>query len=243
MSRITQTMQSGMLTLVALALVALPALVVTPHVYADEDDTVTTTQSDDTGTEIETEDSDDDGLEDRVQDRTREVRAAASRNVERLREKSEDRAERTEQRRMRLCETRQTSIQNKLGAFKGAGERQLSKLDGAYDKLTAYQTDRSLTVDGYADLTAAADAAQTAATADVLVMTGLIEEGFDCESENVADQLSSVKEAGLKARESLRSYRAALHDILVSLLKANAQTTSDDDTTETTETETTEGDA
>lgn len=233
MIRITQTVQSGMLTLAALALVILPVFVAVPTVFADDEtDSVETTHvENEQETENESEDTSDDSLRETVRERKQEVKTAAERTVERLREKAEDKADRTQERRIQLCQNREASLQNKLGAFKKTGADKLDRLNGAYEKLMAYQSDNAIEVTGYSELLAVADATQATATADVEVLTSLIDEGIDCESDTIAERLTSVKEAGLTARDSLRAYRDALHDIMVSLLQASEATT--DDTTET----------
>ncbi len=229
---IQTSLRSGAFIVAALSLLVLPLITYAPtsaHEDNESESSDTTTSTDGTETEIETEIENETENEHRaaVQER---VSAAKDRAQKSLSTLNDQKTQRTEDQRLKICQNREKAVNNKISAFSKAGDTQITRLETAYTKLTTYQLTNNVTVTNFAELTDTADAKQQAAVNAVDAMQAVATD-IKCSSPDVAVNLATIKEAGLTARQALRDYRSALHDILVALVHATAPET---DTTETT---------
>lgn len=180
----------------------------------------TSTQSDDSSSD------DSDTSKSELKQRLKEARASAQKRVETERE---NKKEQTKEKRKTLCENRLKTINNKISAYTKAGTTQLNHLNAVYDKLKNFQSENSVEVANFADLTAAADEKQQAAANAVAVLQSVATD-VDCSDPEVAVTLGTIKEAAKAAKTALREYRASLHDILVALAQAVDTAESTEDT-------------
>jgi hypothetical protein len=177
--------------------------------------------------------------------RVAEIRTEAQAKVKELRS---GKSTKTPAQLQKICENRKNEATRKLTAFDNSAHKHLVRLNGVYDKLQAYQTANSVTVDGYADLTAKADANKTAATNAVAALDAFKTSGIDCAS-STADPvttLTSIKTTTRAARDALKTYRTSLKNIVVAFAQAKDSTddskSTDDNSANTTPTTTnTEG--
>lgn len=150
---------------------------------------------------------------------------------QKLAERRQNQHENSIEKRQKACQNIQKAVNNKLSAFNNHAGSYLTRLDSAYTKLKDYQSTKNVTVSNWDDLLAAANDKQAAATASVDALKAL-GTSVDCTSSDPAGMLASVKSGAASTRDSLKSYRTALKNIIVALAHANG---ADDSATKTEE--------
>ncbi len=214
--------------LAALSFAAVVLLVAAPSVSAREgqDDSVlqTTAQepANEQDQEQETERSGHESGTQRVKSRLVELRQEAKKELE---QKKEGRKELAEEKRKQVCENRQNAIENKLAAFNQAAQKHYDKLVTVQKRIVGYATAEGLSPQGFASLTAAAEAKKSAAETAMLALKTLAV-NVDCSDPETVVKLSEVREAAKTTRTALHDYRKALKDMVVAL--AQAKHTTDD---------------
>lgn len=228
MHRTTQVTKRLAFSLVAFSFLAVFAVAATQPVSARrgaDDATLSPTQNSETDQENETETET--RRQEAVQSRLAEMKENAKKELE---QKKEGRKELAEEKRKQVCENRQKAIENKLAAFNQAADKHLAKLDGVFTKVKNYQSEKNLNPVGWADLVAAAEAKQAAATAAVAALKE-VAVGVDCSNPETVVKLSEVREAAKATRTALHDYRKALKDMVVALAQAKEDTNDDGGTT------------
>ena len=134
--------------------------------------------------------------------------------------------EHTHAQRLKICENREKTINNKVNAFGGHAESYLNRLDGIFEKVQAYQTEQQLPVSNYDELVQAVAGAQTDATTAVAALK-VVAVNIDCSADDPAAGLSTVKEAAHEARDALKAYRTALKNLVKAMIQASDTTTDD----------------
>lgn len=136
----------------------------------------------------------------------------------------------TAEQRKKVCESRANGINKRFTNFGTVADRHLAKIDGAYEKLQAYQAANKLDADNYDALVAVADAKQQTAV-DAIAALKLVNTTIDCSSTDPAAAIAEVKAAVKTTREALKDYRKSVKAILVELrtAKAAAQPSTDSD--------------
>ncbi len=172
----------------------------------------------------------------RIADKVGEKQAAAR---EKLAERRDGRVQKTAEQRLKVCEARKKSIENKINAYVKHGENKLKNFDAIYERVKNFKTDKKLDVPNYDALLAAADAKQIAAAEAVAALKELTAD-FDCATSDPAMTIAAIKEATADTRTALKEYRTSIKNIVVALAQVNKtdETNSNDTTTTTPETTT-----
>lgn len=146
--------------------------------------------------------------------------------------KDELRAKETEklkEARIKVCDARKDSIDNRITRTQSRAGSYKEKLDAIYVKVKTFHDSKNLTVTNYDQLVAAVDAAQADAAAKVAALKA-VTTTIDCTSQNVADSLSAYKAALTATRDSLKTYRGTLVDLMKAVRQAAAAANPSDTT-------------
>lgn len=146
-----------------------------------------------------------------------QAREDAQERRQRIQAEVEERREEVQQ---RVCEQRQERLQDIIPRLGTSAVRLRDVMDDIYDKVQGFYEDGPLTVENYDELADEVDSAQVDAHAAVEVVEDY-EFELDCEEPGVGQQLDGFRQAVTEAREELKSYRAALVE-LISSLRAEA---------------------
>ena len=160
--------------------------------------------------------------------RTADVSSDAQKLLE---EKRKNKTENTLAKRQSACERRQAAVNKKFTAFDAAANRHLTRLDATFTKLQDYQTTNKLDAPNYDALVTIATAKQSAATeADAVLKT--LSVNIDCTSEDPAASVASSKSAVTNSRTALQDYRKAIKNVLVELMNAKNDDSTDENSTD-----------
>lgn len=190
---------------------------------SDDDSNDHDEDEDEHGDEVEDEDHDDDSSKD-VSRKLRQFRVNGAAELSNMRKKH---GKHTHAQRMKICENREKTINNKVGAFGNHAVKYLERLDTIFTKVQNYQLEKQLPVSNYDELLQTTNAKQSDAATAVAALK-LVAVNIDCSAEDPAAGLSTVKQAAHDARDALKAYRSALKDMVKALIQASSTTTSDD---------------
>lgn len=126
----------------------------------------------------------------------------------------------SEEARTAACERRQEKLGVAMSNFTAAAAKHASTFDSIFVRIQGFYDSGQLTVSNYTELVAAVSASQSVAQVEVGALAALNVE-IDCEDPDVASAIATFRDSAAAARESLRTYRASLTD-LISSLKAQA---------------------
>jgi hypothetical protein len=138
--------------------------------------------------------------------------------------------EHTQEQRQKACEARKTSLQNRMSNAVRQAQNHKAVFDKIYTRVKDFHDDKNLNVADYDSLTAAADKAQADAEASITALQGL-DVSVDCTSQTVASSVSTFQQAVKSTRDSLKTYRKSLVDLIKALKGASTGTDGSDDTT------------
>lgn len=176
--------------------------------------------SDDSHQETETETESQDTA------RMEEIREAAKQKAEHAREAAkqaaEDRHEKstlTPEELQKKCEERKKGLTKKVENINKNAQKHFDRVTEVYNKALQYQIDNNVTVDNFAELKAAADAAKTQAQASLDTLKDL-QPTLDCTQGTVANDVATFKAAVAQARTDLKTYRSSVKDIIKALKAA-----------------------
>lgn len=150
-----------------------------------------------------------------------EFRQAAQAKLEAARA---NRQEHTQQQREQACSARKTNLTKRMASAVAQAKRHKLVMDGFYTKIKAFYVSKNLSVSNYPTLTAAVDTAQTNAQASIDALATL-DVNVDCTSQTVAASISAFQTAESNTRDSLKSYRQALVDLITALKGASTGAT------------------
>jgi hypothetical protein len=192
------------------ALVLLFALM--PAVFAEEatDDSTTTTTTD-------IREGDDPRLE--LKQRIQALKE----------ERQENKQQRLEANKLRVCEQRKTKITAIMNRAVVRAERQLELFTTIAERVKNFYEEKGRTIANYDELVAAVDAAKADAEANLEVLKGL--EPFDCNAEDPKGNVEAFKLALKSINEDLKAYRTSVKNLIVGVKSAQSQTTGGDQDT------------
>jgi chromosome segregation ATPase len=145
-----------------------------------------------------------------------------------LAEKRAEHQQQTQEHRQQKCEQRKTKLANRMDNALKHAKKHKAVFDKIYTRVKTFHDDKQLQVDNYAELTGKVDTAQTNADAAIAALESLNVD-IDCTQPNVADAVSSFQQAVKSARDSLKTYRTALVDLINSLKGASSANSSSTD--------------
>lgn len=128
--------------------------------------------------------------------------------------------ERTQAERQKACNARKTNLTNRMNNAVKRAQNHKAVFDKIYTKVKTFHDSKGLTVQNYDTLVAAADAAGANAAASISALQSL-DVSVDCTSSNVADSVSAFQQAVKASRDSLKTYRTAIVDVITSLKGAS----------------------
>jgi len=166
-----------------------------------------------------------------LEDRINQSRAAGS---EKLAELRAGKTEKTAAQRLKICDARKTSIQNKLSAYNNQADQKLTRFDTIFARVKAIKTEKQLQVVNYdALLVAPATQKKTVATESVAALEALTAD-FNCNKTDPAATIAAIKSATSNTRTALKEYRQAIKDIVVAIAQVNKTSKASDNTNTTT---------
>jgi sRNA-binding protein len=167
-------------------------------------------------------------IKNQANDLREQFKAQAQANVA---EKKAQVVAKTQEQRQKACEARKANITKRMSKAVTQAEKHKATFDKIYNKVQAFKTKKDLTVENYDSLVTAADKAQSDAQASITALKDL-DVSVDCTSETVAQSLASFQVAVKATRDSLKTYRESITD-LIKAVKAAVPATSDSSQTET----------
>ena len=144
----------------------------------------------------------------------------------------------TDAERQKTCEERKTGLDTKFASITRNSQAYQSRIDDVYTKVLAYQVSSKLNPMGFADLTAAANAARATAHKSVTALAAAAP-AVDCTSKSVAGNVADFKKLAATARTDLKAYKMAVKAVVKSLRDSQPKATTT--TTTNTDTKSTEG--
>lgn len=143
---------------------------------------------------------------------------------ERMQTARQNAKERTQAQRERACTARKAALTRRMDNAVARAKNHKAVFDKIYTRVQNFYTAKKLNVADYSTLTAAANTAQTATQTNIDALQAL-DITPDCSSQTVADGVSAFQQAVGSTRDSLKSYRSALVNLINSLKGASTSTT------------------
>lgn len=137
--------------------------------------------------------------------------------------------EQTQDHRQKACEARKSSLTTRMANAVTQANKHKAVFDKIYSRVKTFHDTKNLNVPDYDTLTANVDKAQADAAASITAL-GQLDVSIDCTSQTVADSVSAFQQAVKSSRDSLKTYRASITDLIKALKGAS---TSTDKTTDT----------
>lgn len=167
--------------------------------------------------------------------RARALERAESRET-RVAEIKQEVAERKAQVKQDVCERRQEQLQARLPRLAQSVTTLQGVMDGFYTRVVGFYESGQLTVSNYDELVEAVELAKANAASSAEAIESY-EFELDCEAEDAGAQLDGYRTAVREARDSLKTYRQALVDLISSMRAAAAEAESGDESNTKDETE------
>jgi len=120
---------------------------------------------------------------------------------------------RLETAKLKVCEARQAKVTSIMNRSITRAERQLALFTKISDRVKAFYVNKGYSLDTYAQLVTAVDAAKAVATTDLQTLKGL--DGFDCNSDDPKGDVAGFKLALDTVRGDLKDYRTAVKNLIV----------------------------
>lgn len=155
-------------------------------------------------------------------DLAQQLRQQAQEHVQQVRAKGQAKSQAA---RQHACIARQAALTRRMNSAVDHAQKHKQVFDKIYTRVKDFYIAKKLNVTDYATLTAKADAAQASAATNVSALQSL-DISIDCSSPDVASSVSAFQQAVKSTRDSLKSYRAALVDLINSLKGASTGTQS-----------------
>lgn len=120
------------------------------------------------------------------------------------------------EKRQKSCGARKANLERRMQNAVRHAENHKAVFDKIYARVKSFHDTNKLNAANYDELVAAADTAQTDAANAVNALKTL-DVNVDCASDNLADNISSFREAVKGTRDELKAYRAAIVDVIKAL--------------------------
>lgn len=118
--------------------------------------------------------------------------------------------------RLKKCENRKHGLETKITNLNNNGQKHLDHFSAVLVRALAFKTEKNLNPDGFAELQAAAEAAQAKAQTSVSALSQLTPT-VDCQKDTVASDVAAFRQAAEQARNDLKDFKSAVKDVLKSL--------------------------
>jgi len=148
---------------------------------------------------------------------------------EQLQAKREQTKARTQEVRQKTCEARKASLDKRMSRLVTQAEKHKSVFDSIYVKVKNFHDSKQLSVANYDTLTVKVDSAQANAAAKIVTLKAL-DIQVDCTQTNVADSVGAFRQAVSDTRDTLKTYRTALKDLISALHGASESAKQSDST-------------
>lgn len=147
---------------------------------------------------------------------------------ERLTELRDQKRTKLEERRLAICDRREEHINTLLKAGVERSKRHLALFQKISDKVQAFYTKKSLSVEGYDAAVAAVEEKEAAAVAAVEETSSV---SFVCSTVDADRPGQAIKEALQIRHTALKEYRKSIKELILVVKKANGQHRTDADET------------
>jgi nickel-dependent lactate racemase len=138
-----------------------------------------------------------------------------------LEDKKTEVKQHTQEQRQKACEARKTNLSKRMSnALKHAKKHQQT-FDKIYARVKDFVDSKGLTVENYDSLTSAVDTAKSDSTASISALESL-DVDVDCTSQNVATSVSNFQQAVKSTRDSLKTYRSSITDLIKAVKGASS---------------------
>ncbi len=182
-------------------------------VYAQE-----TGEDNPTSSEVENE------VENKQEEVKKEVNERAKKRSEELKKTAEARRQEIKKNveakkveiKKDVCENRQSRLKSLQPRLNTRALNIKTRLDQRYEKVVEFYQSKNLALTDYETLVQAIEVAKANADTAISTMEGY-EFEVDCESETVASDLATYREATSATKESLKEYRAKIVDLINSI--------------------------
>jgi 3-methyladenine DNA glycosylase/8-oxoguanine DNA glycosylase len=140
-------------------------------------------------------------------------------------------AEKKTEHQQKVCENRKKGLTVRSARIVANSKRIDEKITDIYKKVDNYKTTNNLTVDNYDALTSAVTTAQTNAATAISDLEKVVP-STDCTSTTNTNSTDAAafKTAAKNTRDSLKAYRTAVKNLLVAVMKAKDDTTTNTST-------------
>ncbi len=168
--------------------------------------------------------------DDKTETTTGDVNSLRQKSKDMLATERKSKPEHSADIRLKACQAREVNLDTKITNYSTQAKKHLDAYNATLTKLQAYQTDKKLTVPSYAALITEANAQKTSAKVAVDALAA-VSVKIDCSSADPAASVATVKTAVKNARIALQSYRTSVKNVLVALMtaKENSSTNSSGD--------------
>jgi len=122
----------------------------------------------------------------------------------------------TAEQRQKKCEDRKHGLTTKFSRIVSNSQRIQGRIGDVLDKALAYQQSNNLSPAGFDSLVAAAQTAKTTSQAAIDQLK-TVQPTLDCSSGAVAEDVATFKAAAEQTRDSLKTYRTAVKNVLKAL--------------------------
>jgi uncharacterized spore protein YtfJ len=153
---------------------------------------------------------------------TDSVRDLQERAQKLLASERKDKKVRSVEDRQKSCAAHQADLTRKSDNYSRNAKKHLEVFNSIYTKVLAFQADKQLTVTDFATLKAAADVKQAVATSAVEALSSSAVT-IDCNSDDPAAGVATLKASVSNARTALHDYRKAIKDLIVALQAAKPE--------------------
>jgi hypothetical protein len=137
--------------------------------------------------------------------------------------------------RLKACQQRQASINNREAQFSAQAAKHLDTFNSIFTKLQTFHDSKKLNVTNYDALVGDATAKQAAAQTAVSALKA-VDVNIDCSQPDPASTVATIKTAVMNARTALQDYRTSLKNLVVALKGAStAQTSTQSTSTDNTQ--------
>jgi chromosome segregation ATPase len=127
--------------------------------------------------------------------------------------------------KQKSCEARKASLTKRMNNSVAAAQRHKENFDKIYARVKTFHDTKSLNVTNYDTLVASVDKAQQDAVDQIAALKAL-DVAVDCtQTDSLATNISAFQTAVKSTRDSLKTYRKAIVDLITQLHGASSSTT------------------
>jgi len=166
-------------------------------------------------------------IENHANDLTNQFKAQAHSDLQALKQSKQ---QHTQAQRQTACEARKSSLTKREANAVSWATKHHQVIDSIYSKVKAFHDSKQLNVANYDSLTTAVDQAQANAAASIDALQAL-QVNVDCSSQTVGESVAAFQQAVKATRDSLKTYRSSLVDLITALKGASTSSSADDSST------------